>query len=419
MVQLAQLAEWLEELLEQMAEQVINTGKMVEKGAVCRKARLQPCIELLVLQPTTFCNLDCAYCYLPTRHLKRRMTHNTLQRVARVVCASPYVGERLTIVWHAGEPMVLPIEYYRDAFAIITAAAPPAIRINHSFQTNGLLLEDAWIDFIAEHDIRVGISLDGPQRFHDAYRRTRSGRGTHAQVLSGLKRLQEAGLDFHVITVLTADALTAPDEFFDFYVSHGIRYVGFNIEEIEGPHTTSSLQKSEAREAYAHFMQHIIARIRACPPGTLTCRELTSTFAMIADVEMEPRRNEQVEPLAIVSIDTEGNISTFSPELLGVSHAEYNDFVFGNIYEHDLDDVLSHPAFVRAYAAIQMGVRRCANACVYFDFCRGGAPANKVFENGDFASTETLYCRFTKQTLFEVVLDDLERSLGLTSGITA
>jgi uncharacterized protein len=380
------------------------------------KARLQPHIELLVLQPTTFCNLDCAYCYLPTRHLMRRMTSTTLARIARVICGSPYVGERLTIVWHAGEPLVLPVEYYRDAFAVIAAAASPALQITHSVQTNGILLNDEWIDLIVEHGIRVGVSLDGPARFHNAYRRTRSGRGTHAQVLTGIKRLQAAGLDFHVISVLTAEALTAPDEFFDFYVRQGIHHVGFNIEEIEGPHRTSSMQRPGTREAYARFMRRMIARAKACPPDTLVIRELTHAVAMIADPQMAARRNEQVEPLGIVSIDTEGNISTFSPELLGVAHAEYNGFVFGNVYEHDLDDVLAHPAFVRAAASIQAGVRRCAHTCAYFDFCRGGAPANKWFEHGDFTSTETLYCRFTKQTVFEVVLNDLEGSLDLNPG---
>ena len=97
----------------------------------------------------------------------------------------------------------------------------------------GPSFNDAWIDLIAAHGIRVGVSLDRPPRFHDAYRRTRSGRGTHAQVLAGIRQLQAAGLNFHVITVLTAAALTAPDEFFDFYVRQGIRHVGFNIEEMK------------------------------------------------------------------------------------------------------------------------------------------------------------------------------------------
>ena len=115
-----------------------------------------------------------------------------------------------------------------------------------------------------------------------------------------------------------------------------------------------------------------------------------------------------------MSVDSFGNLGTFSPELLGVAHPAYADFVFGNVHEHDLDDVLASAAFQRVHAAIQAGARRCAESCAYFDFCGGGAPANKLFENSDFTTTETLYCRLTKQALLEVVLADSERSLGLT-----
>jgi uncharacterized protein len=108
-----------------------------------------PCVELLVVQPTPFCNIDCSYCYLPARHHRRRMSAATIGRVAEVVCGSRYVRDRLTVVWHAGEPLVLPIDYYREAFAIFAAFERPGFHIAQDFQTNGTLLDDVWIQFIA------------------------------------------------------------------------------------------------------------------------------------------------------------------------------------------------------------------------------------------------------------------------------
>jgi uncharacterized protein len=370
-------------------------------------------LELLVLQPTSFCNIDCSYCYLPARHVPRRMSRATLECIAERILASRYVGDRVTVVWHAGEPLVLPVDYYDEAFALLEKGRRAGLALSHSFQTNGILLTDRWARFIRDHGIRVGVSIDGPARFHDRYRLTRRGQGTHERALAGIRNLQAAEVDFHVITVLTTEALAAPDEFFDFYVANGIRHVGFNIEEIEGPHTQSSLQSPDAERAYAHFMRRIIERVADSSPGTLFVRELEGALSVISDPGTVCR-NHQVEPLAIVSLDSAGNICTFSPELLGVAHRDYADFAFGNVHEHDLDDVLASAAFGRAYAEIRKGVRRCAETCAYFDYCGGGAPANKLFENGDFATTETLYCRLTKQTLLEVTLASLERSLGLT-----
>jgi uncharacterized protein len=60
-------------------------------------------------------------------------------------------------------------------------------------------------------------------------------------------------------------------------------------------------------------------------------------------------------------------------------------------------------------ADIAAGIERCRRTCPYFAFCGGGAPANKYFENGSFDSTETLFCRLSKQAVLDVVLDKLER----------
>lgn len=389
-----------------------TTGQTIGGTAEATGSLTRRSIQLLVLQPTAFCNIDCSYCYLPQRHSKRRMRRATLERTAEVVLESPYVGRQLTVVWHAGEPLVLPVAFYEDALAIFAAARPSGLTLTHSFQTNATLLDDRWADFIGRTGARVGVSIDGPASFHDAYRRTRRGGGTHAATLAGIRRLQARGLDFHVITVLTADALAAPDAFVDFYLEQGIRNVGFNVEEIEGPHTVSSLQRDGVEEAYARFMQRIIARVRGLPPGTLSVRELRAVVGLILDSSEALRRDEQIEPLGIVSIDVNGNISTFSPELLGTKSERYNDFVFGNVHCDDLDEVLVHPALQRTHAEIREGVRLCARTCSHFELCGGGAPANKFFENGQLASSETLFCRLTRKTLLEQVLGSLEQELA-------
>ena len=81
-------------------------------------------IELLVLQPTSFCSIDCQYCYLPARHVRRRMSRATLERIAQRILPSRHVGDQLTAVWHAGEPLVLPIPFYEEALALFEEPAP-------------------------------------------------------------------------------------------------------------------------------------------------------------------------------------------------------------------------------------------------------------------------------------------------------
>ena len=136
-------------------------------------------LELLVLQPTPFCNLDCSYCYLPDRDSKHRMSEATLNRVFQFVFSSGIVQQGFTVVWHAGEPMVLPVAYYERATEIAGAYNPGGLRVGHSFQTNGVLIDDAWCEFFKAHNVNVGVSVDGPAFLHDRNRKTRKGGGTH------------------------------------------------------------------------------------------------------------------------------------------------------------------------------------------------------------------------------------------------
>ena len=203
-----------------------------------------PVIELLVIQPTPFCNINCSYCYLPDRSSKAVVSKETLSNLFSEVFASGWVRDCLSVVWHAGEPMVLPIGFYRDAFRTIDALKPAGVSVSHSFQTNGMLIDDAWCDFLIEADIGIGVSIDGPKHLHDRNRLTRSGQGTFDRTIAGIRQLRRRAVPFHVISVLSSQNMKSPAEMFDFYVSEGIEEVCFNVEESEGSHVSSSLRAS-------------------------------------------------------------------------------------------------------------------------------------------------------------------------------
>ena len=87
----------------------------------------------------------------------------------------------------------------------------------------------------------MGVSIDGPRRFNDAHRLTRTGRSTFDQALAGIRLLRRESVPFHVISVLSQDSMDAPQEFLDFYVAEGIEDVCFNVEESEGAHVSDLL----------------------------------------------------------------------------------------------------------------------------------------------------------------------------------
>jgi len=367
-----------------------------------------PRIQLLVVQPTPFCNIDCRYCYLPDRTNKAVVAEATLTNLFSQVFASGWVRDGVTIVWHAGEPMVLPIDFYRRAFRLIDGLKPADLSLTHSFQTNGTLIDDAWCEFFAAEQISVGVSIDGPQPLHDINRRTRSGNGTFVRTIAGIRRLRRHGVPFHVISVLSPESLAAPREMFEFYVDEGIERVCFNVEESEGGHVSRSFGEAGIADSYYRFLREFWRLAAASPDKFAFIREIDEATQQVLRPEEAVFFNQLVEPFAITSMDWAGNLATFSPELLGLKNAAYDNFIIGNINRDRLIDLPQQPVLKKMLADITAGVELCRQHCEYFSVCGGGEPVNKLAENGTFVSADTTYCRMSKMRATDLVLDLLD-----------
>lgn len=378
-------------------------------GTAAESQNELPQIQLLVVQPTPFCNIDCRYCYLPDRTDKSVVAEATLRNLFTQVFATGWAVDGLSVVWHAGEPTVLPADWYRRAFRLIDELRPADLRVSHSFQTNGTLIDDDWCRFFAEEGVNVGVSIDGPRRLHDKNRVTRAGRGTWDKAVGGIRLLRRHGVPFHVISVLSAESLASPREMFDFYIAEGVEHVCFNVEESEGAHVSESFAAAGIDRLYYDFLSEFW-RLSAGAPGRINfIREIDDATRQVLRPAEAGFFNQLVEAFAVTSMDWRGNVATFSPELLGLKNAEYGDFIIGNVNRETLSEMARKPVLARMLRDIRAGVALCREHCEYFSVCGGGEPVNKLFENGGFASAETTYCRMTKMRATDLVLDRLER----------
>jgi uncharacterized protein len=368
----------------------------------------RPEVATVVIQPTGFCNISCTYCYLPDRNDKHVLPQATVTRLFTELFASGWTAPELTVIWHAGEPLVVPTGFYREAFETIERLRPPSVVVKHAFQTNGMLIDRDWCALFRDWDVGVGVSVDGPQRLHDAHRKTRSGAGTFDKTIAGIRLLRAEKVPFHVISVLSRDSLAMPGEMLDFYLSEGIDQICFNVEESEGSHVSALFEGVELRQRYEAFLRSFWHAARASGRVRFL-REIDLTIPRVFRPEEAPSRNIQTEPLAMLNVDSRGNVSSFSPELLGLRNAEYADFLLGNIHTDSLAQI--HDACLRStmFRDIQQGVEACAQSCEYFSVCGGGAPVNKLFETGSFTSTRTSYCTLTQMVPTDLLLEAFDR----------
>jgi uncharacterized protein len=366
--------------------------------------------KLLVLQGTPFCNIDCAYCYLPDRAVKARMPVETIRAAVRWVFDNGLGRDDLTIIWHAGEPLTLPRAWYEEAFAAARSAAPSSWRPRHAFQTNGMLIDDDWCAFFAAHGLRVGVSLDGPAALHDLHRKRRSGKGSHEAAMLGVAALKRNRIPFHAICVVTEATLARPGEVMDFFADTGVTEIGFNIEEVEGINTGSTLAKHGSRARFRAFFERVLDRAAFHGIGIREVRGVLGAAANLPDKEWPG--NDQNKPFAIVTVTHQGAIHTFSPELAGITHPRLGSMALGHVGADSLAEIIDGQVFQALWAEISSGVNACARRCAYFPICRGGAPSNKLGELGTCAGTETMACRLGQQEIAEAVLGRVLNEMG-------
>ena len=367
-------------------------------------------LGLLVVQPTPFCNIDCSYCYLGHRSDTTRMDVATVKAIARFLRGVPLREPQLSVVWHAGEPLTAPIEFYEIAFLTLQAEARTTL-FQHHFQTNGMLINDDWCELFKRWAVRIGVSIDGPKEIHDAYRVDRSNRGTYDRVMRGVAKLLDHEIPFTVIGVLTRDALQSPDDFWRFFETLGATQVAFNVEEVEGANASSSLSREDSDESFRMFLQRV-AKLRSANPG-MRVREFDGMRGHLTAPPGSDVMRADNRPGAIINIDVAGNVTTFSPELLGVEDGRYGKFHWGNVHTDDWPAIVSHPGFRKAYSDILAGIEQCRESCAYFSVCGGGNPSNKLGELGTFAGSETRYCRLHVQAFADIVIADLEHEIGI------
>ena len=227
----------------------------------------------------------------------------------------------------------------------------------HSIQTNAVLLDADWVDLFKLNNVCVGVSIDGPPEIHDTRRRTRRGGGTFHKAMQGIKFLQACGLNFDVIAVITPETLRRASAFMDFFENlEGMRQLGLNIEETEGTHISEAFAEDNFENKFRTFLGNLMTW--AGKTG-IVVREFQSMRSLIFAGAGSSMRNTQNEPFTILSIASNGDMATFSPELQGMVHPIFGNFSIGNVLLNTPDNIPPRQAGF-GWRQIFLTVRRCA-----------------------------------------------------------
>ena len=305
----------------------------------------------VMLKPAgAHCNLACKYCYYleknklyPTaqRHL---MSDEMLEQFTREYIEAQTMNQVL-FTWHGGEPLLRSIDFYRKALSLQQKYAGGRC-IDNVIQTNGTLLTDEWCEFFAQNHWLVGISIDGPQPYHDHYRLTAAGKPSWQKVMQGIKLLKKHGVEWNAMAVVNAYNANHPLEFYRFFKENGCQFLQFTpIVERQTRHedgrTLASLadkneiplsEASVTPEQWGYFLCAIF--------DEWVRKDVGKIFVEIFDCTLANWMGVSPGICAYSKECGHAGVMEHNGDVYSCDHFVFPEYKLGNIRDHSLIDML-------------------------------------------------------------------------------
>ena len=342
----------------------------------------------VMLKPAgAHCNLACKYCYylekshLYQNSLRHLMSDEMLEQFTREYIEAQTMPQVL-FTWHGGEPLMRSIDFYKKALALQKKYAHGK-QIDNVIQTNGTLLTDEWCEFFAKNHWLVGISIDGPQEYHDHYRVTPAGKPSWEKVMQGISLLKKHRVEWNAMAVINAYNAEHPLEFYHFFRDNGCQYLQFTpiverLTEHEDGRTLASL--ADDRE-----IPLADASVTPQQWGNFLCtifddwvrHDVGKTFVEIFDCTLANWMGVLPGICAYSKECGHAGVMEHNGDVYSCDHFVFPEYKLGNIREQSLIDMLygeKQQAFSRLkHTSLP---RQCKECDMEFA-CHGECPKNR------------------------------------------
>ena len=346
----------------------------------------------VMLKPAgAHCNLACKYCYYleknklyPTaqRHL---MSDEMLEQFTREYIEAQTMSQVL-FTWHGGEPLLRSIDFYRKALSLQQKYAGGR-RIDNVIQTNGTLLTDEWCEFFAQNHWLVGISIDGPQPYHDHYRLTAAGKPSWQKVMQGIKLLKKHGVEWNAMAVVNAYNVNHPLEFYRFFKENGCQFLQFTpIVERQTRHedgrTLASLadkneiplsEASVTPEQWGYFLCAIF--------DEWVRKDVGKIFVEIFDCTLANWMGISPGICAYSKECGHAGVMEHNGDVYSCDHFVFPEYKLGNIRDHSLIDMLYGEQQQEFSRLKHSSLPRQCKECDMEFACHGECPKNRFMKD--------------------------------------
>ena len=368
------------------------------------------------------CNLRCDYCYyLEKQHLyanegRQMLSDELLERFIREYIESQTTPEVL-FTWHGGEPLVRPLAFYEKVVRLQQRYARGR-RIANSLQTNGTLINDDWARFFHDQGWLIGVSLDGPEAYHDAFRRTRGGGPSFRNVIRGIDILNRHAVEWNALAVANRLNGDHPLSFYRFFKNIGCQYIQVTpvVERLAHHDDGRQLASLVDEGQLAPFS------IRPKQWGNFLCtifdewvrHDVSMFFFNIFDATLANWVGVAPGLCTMAKHCGHAGVMEHNGDVYSCDHFVFPEYKLGNIHEQSLVEMMYSERQRRFGRAKADSLPTQCRECQWLNACHGECPRNRFIHTANGEPGLNYLCEGYRQYFSHVVpyMDVMKRLLG-------
>lgn len=345
---------------------------------------------------SSMCNLSCRYCYyLEKANLYRNedkagrftMSEDLLERFIRDYIESQTMPQVL-FSWHGGEALMRPLSFYKRVVELQKRYAR-GVQIDNSIQTNGTLLTDEWCEFFSENGWLVGVSIDGPQEFHDEYRRNKMGQPSFRKVMQGINLLNKHGVEWNALAVVNDFNADYPLDFYNFFKEIDCRYIQFTpiVERLyphkDGRHLASPMDNGKVSLADFSVSPEQWGEFLVTLFDEWVKEDVGKYFIQLFDATLANWVGQQPGVCTMARTCGHAGVMEYNGDVYSCDHFVFPEYKLGNIRTHTLVEMMygerQQQFGMDKYAKLPA---QCKN-CEFLFACNGECPKNRFAFTAD------------------------------------
>lgn len=345
----------------------------------------------VMLKPAgSICNLRCKYCYyLEKGNLYRNDRNHVMSDALLEKFTKEYIEAQTTpeilFTWHGGETLMRPVSFYKRALQLQKIYGRGR-HIDNCIQTNGTLLTDEWCEFFHENNFLVGVSIDGPQEYHDEYRKTGTGRPTFRQVMKGIDLLNKHGVEWNAMAVVNDYNVEDPLGFYHFFKDINCRYIQFSPIVERLTNRTDGLKLAPGMQEAGELADFSIT---AEQWGDFLCtifdewvrHDVGEYFVQLFDATLANWVGVVPGICSMAKECGHAGVMEYNGDVYSCDHFVYPEFRLGNIHEKTITEMM-YSQKQNEFAKMKSAqLPQQCRECKYQFACHGECPKNRFLHD--------------------------------------